>query len=96
MTKISPCGTKLIVEPVAAETFTTEGNIELVNLDLSEGIIVEVGSHLKDVFKKGDRIIYPTGTKATTIPYLDKPHLFLDGRPPSDGGDVWAVVTQDK
>lgn len=101
MTKLQPLGSKLIVLPVKnEEPNITSGGIETVDMELSAAIVVEVGAGVADVFNKGDKVIFPK-TRGTSKLYQGKPHLFLDGMPPNEGGDVWAkevieIISKDK
>ena len=101
MTRLQPLGSKLIVLPVKnEEPNVTSAGIETVEMELSVATVVEVGTDVADIFKKGDRVIFPK-TRGTSKLYQGKPHLFLDGMPPNEGGDVWAkevieIISKDK
>jgi len=102
--RIQPMGTKLIVLPLN-ETMNqlSEGGIEMVNLILEKGKVVEVGTELKDVYKEGDIVIYPE-KRGTAQPYQKKNMIWLDGKPFSSFnacGDIYGVekeenIPQDK
>lgn len=92
--KIQPMGTKLIVFPIDKQNEISESGLELVNLVLQYGEIIEVGLEVMDVYKKGDIIIYPA-ERGNTQHYQKKNMLWLDGKPFTSGGDVWAIVTDE-
>lgn len=92
--KLQPIGTRLLVLPIEKENFKTEANIEVVDTELAYFEVVEVGTDVQDVFKKKD-IVICLKTTGTSQFYNHKPHLWIDGRPGNQGGDVWAIVKED-
>lgn len=96
MIRLQPIGSKLLVLPITnEENSKTEGGLEMVELEFSRGTIVEVGTGVTDVFKKGDVVIFPK-QRGTTKMYQGQQHLWIDGQPVSSGGDVWAIEIEDK
>lgn len=93
MIKLQPQGTKLIVHPIPMDNFITETNIEIVNLELAMGEILEVPNELAEIYTKGDKVLFSKGA-GMTIPYDRKPCLFLDGRG-QPFGDILAIVTNE-
>lgn len=61
-----------------------------MEIELSKATVVEVGSDVIDVFKKGDVVIFPK-TRGVSKPYKGQTHLFIDGLPPNQGGDCWGI-----
>ena len=96
MTRIMPLGSKILCLPITEEkNHTTGGGIELVEIELAKATVVEVGTGVTDVFKKGDIVIYPK-SRGTSKPYKGQTHIFLDGNPVTSGGDVWALEIEEK
>ena len=92
--KYSPLGTKLLILQLPRENHKTEAGIEVVQADLDEGEIVEVGSDVQDVYKKGDIILYSKEAGQGEF-YNGKTHLWIDGRAIDKGGDVVAIVSEE-
>lgn len=90
---IKPVGNKLIVLELPEEDYVSDGGIGIVNLTLSKAVVIEVSDYLKDVYKQGDKIIFPKGS-GNEMPYKGKPHKFINGQQ-FPQGDVWAIVTED-
>lgn len=96
MTRIQPLGSKLLVLPITGEEdYITEGNIVVVDTELSRAVVVEVGADVTNVFKKGDVVIFPK-SRGTSKHYQGKPHLWIDGQPVNSGGDVWGLEVEEK
>lgn len=93
MIKLQPQGTKLIVHEMPMDNFVTEGNIEIANLELAMGEVLEVPNELAEIYAKGDKVLFSKGA-GMTIPYDRKPCLFLDGRG-QPNGDVIAKIIND-
>jgi co-chaperonin GroES (HSP10) len=95
MTRLQPLGSKILVIPITGqENHTTKYGIELVEVELSRASVVEVGTGVSEIFKKGDIVIFPK-SRGTAKHYQGKPHLFIDGNPVNNGGDVWAIETTE-
>jgi len=91
--KITPVGTKLLVLPLPKEENTFEAGIIAVDFALDKGEVLEVPEYLKNIYKKGDVVLYPQSTGITY--FYDKKHcLFLNGQEYPQG-DIWAIVTND-
>jgi len=91
MIKLKPQGAKLIVHPIEKETFKTESGLEIVQLDLQEGEVMEVSDELKEIYKVGDIVLYPKGA-GLGIMYQKKSCLFLSGEG-NNKGDIIALIT---
>jgi len=90
-TKLEPQGVKIIVEELAKDYAETAGGITMVDSQLAYGKIVEISSQFKDVYKKGDTVVYPKGA-GVNIPYLGKAHIVLNGEG-HPMGDIWFIET---
>ena len=90
MQKITPVGQKLIVFPLPKETLTTENNIVVMDNELDNGEIIEVSDELKDLYKPGDVVIYPSGA-GLTIHYNKKACLWI-----TSNLDIWGILTDEK
>lgn len=88
--KLIPQGTKLLVLPLSTENKKSEGGLEIVNTELSEGEVVEISKELSEIYKKGDVVLYQKGTGVSQM-YKHKPHLWIDGKG-APHGDVWSIV----
>lgn len=94
MQKFIPVGTKLLVEP-CGDLNQVIGSLEIVNLTLQKGKIIEVSPDFK-MYKKGDVIVYPSNAPdASSMPYNGISCVWLDGRPASDGGHVWFIIESE-
>ena len=60
MDKFKPQGSKLLVEPIERSNFVGSSGIEVVNLTLSYGKVVEIPPMFEGVYAKGDLVCYPT------------------------------------
>lgn len=91
---IEPIGVQLIVLPKPkAHEEVSGSNIVMVNVELEEGEIVEVSSYLKDIYKKGDTVIFPK-KRGIPIPYKGSLHFFMNGNEYPQG-DILAIVRED-
>ncbi len=93
--KLKPIGSKLLIEPKEKENFKTEGGIEIVQNELSEGTIIEVSEGFESLYKVGDTILY-NADAGKPQPYNGKQCQWIDGRAISGGGDVWAVILKSE
>ena len=91
--KITPVGTKLLVLPLPKEENTFEAGIIAVDFALDKGEVLEVPEYLKNIYKKGDVVLYPA-TTGTTYFYNKSHCLFLNGQEYPQG-DIWAIVTNN-
>lgn len=92
MIKLKPQGVKLIVHPIEKENFKTEGGLEIVQMDLQEGDVMEVSDELKDIYAVGDIVLYPKGA-GLGVMYQKKSCVFLSGEG-NGRGDIIAIVTE--
>lgn len=74
---IKPVGNKLLIEMIKKEDETSEGGVVLSNFTLSEGRIVAISDHLKNVYKVGDIVLYPD-KKGIEEAYGGKIYKWLD------------------
>lgn len=90
-----PVGKKILVLPRPKEDHhTTESGLAIVDVNLSEGVIVAVGNEVKDIYKEGMVIIYSKGSGVGQF-YQGKAHLWISG----EGhpiGEVWAIIEAEK
>ena len=91
MQVIKPVGQKLIVHELPQETTETESGILVMDLQLTNGEIVEVSDELSEVYKVGDVVIFPKETGIALPHYKKKTCLWLNAQT-----DVWGVVTENK
>jgi len=94
MITLQPQGTKLIVKPIPMDKFVTESDIEIPNLDMEMGEVMEVSEEHKDIYQKWDKVLYSKGA-GMGISYKKSICLILDGTG-SPKGDVIAIVKDDK
>lgn len=94
MVKLKPQGTKIIVQTMMEEQKLTEGGIIAVDFSLEKGEIVEVGTEVEKIYKKGDIVLFPEGS-GHSLNYQKKSCKWLDGRP-FPNGDVWALEFEEK
>ena len=88
--KLKPLGNKILVVPVKKENYITETNIELVDNSLATAEVVEFSDEFADVYKKGDVILYSSGS-GISQQYNGKTHLWLNGNG-APNGEVWAII----
>lgn len=92
---LQPVGKKILVLPKPKEDHhKTKSGLAIVDVNLSEGVIVAVGNEMKDVYKEGDVVIYSKNSGVGQF-YQGKAHLWLDG----DGapqGSIWAIIGKEK
>lgn len=90
-----PVGKKILVLPKPKEDHhKTESGLAVVDVNLSEGIIVAIGHEIKDIYKEGDVIIFSKNSGIGQF-YQGKAHLWMSG----EGhpiGDVWAIISEEK
>lgn len=91
---ITPVGTKLLVFPTEMKEHVTDTQIVVVQNDLRAATVIEVGTEVKNVYKKGQVVIYPKNTGVGQM-YRGKAHFWLDGRPVNSGGDVWGIIENE-
>jgi co-chaperonin GroES (HSP10) len=94
--KIQPTGQKLIVLPLEKKEEKVDSLYipETANASLSEGVVVEVGDAVSGLYKKGDKIIFPSGAGVGMM-YEGKPHLWLDGGDSKTLSQVWGIIGKD-
>lgn len=94
MIKLKPQGTKIIVQTMLEEYKKTEGGIIAVDFTLEKGEVIEVGTEVEKIYKKGDIVLFPEGS-GHSLNYQKKSCKWLDGRP-FPLGDVWALEVEEK
>lgn len=94
MVKLKPQGTKIIVQTILEEHKVTEGGIIAVDFSLEKGEIVEVGTEVDHLYKKGDVVLFPEGV-GQSLNYQKKSCKWLDGRS-FPAGDIWALEIKEK
>lgn len=93
MIKLQPQGTKIIVQTMIEDLKKTEGGIFAVDFTLERGEIVEIGTEVSHLYKKGDIVLFPEGV-GESINYQKKSCKWLDGRGFPEGS-IWAIVTEE-
>lgn len=88
--KLEPQGTKILVLPLETKHAETEGGLTIVDTELTEGEIAEVSAELSEIYKKGDKILFPKAAGTSQF-YNHKAHLWLNGTG-APMGDVWAII----
>lgn len=95
MNKIVPQGNVILVVPVSTDVSFTEGTeLQLIS-NLKTAEIVELSKNFDGIYKPGDKVLIAEKSGVEHL-YKGKLHLFIDGRGMYDGGDVWAVTTEEK
>ena len=94
MITLQPQGDKIIVLPIKSENFKTASGLEVVEMELSEGEVIEVSTDLSHIYTKGDIVLFPKGA-GNSVMYQKKLCLFLNGTG-APKGDIWSIVTKDK
>lgn len=92
--KLKPQGRLILVLPSKEKNHITDSNIEIVQSELSEGVIIDYSEEFEGIYKKQQEIIFPE-KRGTSIFYNGKPHIYLNG----DGypkGDVMFMIEDDK
>ena len=96
--RIQPVGQKLLVSPLKKVEEKLDSNIviaETVNADLTEGIVEEIGDAVQHLYKKGDKVLFPTG--AGQGQFLNGKHyLWLDGGDDKTLSNIWGIVVKDE
>jgi len=93
--KIKPVGSKIIVKSIESKETETLAGIVVMDFELERGIVVEVSKEYSDRYTEGDIVIYPKGSGITLPNYKKTNHIWLDGRPSNEGGDIWGIETQE-
>ena len=93
--RLIPQGSTLIVFPQETKNFVTEGNIELIQTKLSEGIVVEVSKDYEDIYKIGQTVVYSSESGFPHV-YKGKQCLIIDARSIDNAGHVWFTVIDDE
>lgn len=89
---IQPVGKKILVLPKPKEEHhKTESGLTVVDVTLSEGVVVAVGREIKDVYKEGDVIIFSKNAGVGQF-YQGKAHLWLDGEG-APQGSIWGIIS---
>ncbi len=92
--RLQPLGSKLLIAPREKTNHRTEAGIEIVQNELAEGVIIEVSDEFKAFFNPGDVVLYSMGAGNGEY-YKGQSCMWIDGRSPDKGGDVWAVCLED-
>jgi len=90
---LQPIGLKLLVLPIQTENYKTESGLEIVGNILEEGEVVAVSDFLKDIYSKGDIIVYPKDSGSPYF-YNGQNYKVLNGQEMPQG-DVWFIKTKD-
>ncbi len=90
---INPQGNMILVEKIDKPDFITTSGIIAVSNELVYGKIVEFAQAFKDIYKKDDIVIFPSGAGVGEN-YNGKPCLWLNGNGASDG-EIWGIVTNE-
>lgn len=93
--RLEPLGSKILIEPREKTNHKTEAGIEIVQNELAEGEVIEVSEEYKQFFAPGDVILYSMSAGNGEY-YKGKSCMWIDGRSVSSGGDVWAIIHDDK
>lgn len=94
MVKLIPQGTKIIVQSVLEEHKESNNGIIAVDFSLEKAEVVEVGTEVSHLYKKGDIVLFPEGS-GESLNYQKKSCKWLDGRP-FPAGAIWAIETEEK
>ncbi|MES2287401.1 MAG: hypothetical protein V4547_17035 [Bacteroidota bacterium] len=94
MYKLEPQGTKIIIQTLLEEEKKTDSGIIAVDFSLEKGIILEVGTDVKELYKVGDTVLFPEGA-GHSLNYQKKSCKWLDGRS-YPHGDIWAKEIEEK
>jgi co-chaperonin GroES (HSP10) len=84
---VQPIGNKFIVLP-SEKKEEVSGSIivpETANANLSEGVVVEATVEFEHLVKKGDRVVFSTGSGVGYF-YQGKPHIILQIN------EIWGIV----
>lgn len=85
-----PVGSKMLIKAKKINNFKTEGNIEIIQNDLSTGEVVEVSDEYKDLYPIGTVVVY--SASAGIAPPFNPKLLIIDCRSISMGGDLWFIT----
>lgn len=80
MTTLKPIGKRVIIEPVAAETFTSSGLVipDLAQEAPQEAIVIAVSSEIEDAdVKVGDKVIF-SKYGGTSVSVGSKTYLVIE------------------
>ena len=86
---VIPVGNKILVKQLKGKEEKSSGGLTLVNSSLVEAEVVSVSQAWINVFKKGDKILYPEKKGVAHI-FGGEPYLFLDADP--NLGEVYAII----
>jgi chaperonin GroES len=94
MSSIKPVGNKILVLPIEKKEEVIGAIIipGTVNAQLQEGEVVAVSDQVKDLYKKGDIVLYAE-KKGVAQLIKNKPHLWLDTEP--NLGEIYGIVTPE-
>ena len=92
--KIKPVGAKLLVKHLEEANTISVGGIEIVQLTLMMAEVMEVGTDVEDIYKKGDVVIVPK--EAGIYQFYDKEHCRWINGTSAPIGDVWGKSVEDK
>ncbi len=93
MSKITPVGSRIIVAPLPKANFKTEAGIDITE-ELDRGKVIEVSEELKDLYKKGDVVMYSEGAGVAQY-YKQQQCLWLNGEG-QPRGDIWGTIENEK
>ena len=85
--KINPVGNKILVKHLASNHHESKGLV-IVESDLSEGEVVEVSKDLEDIYKVGDKILYPRHN-GIALQYHNESCVWLNTN------EIWGIITEE-
>jgi len=92
MKKFIPQGTNIIVLPLPKEPRSTESGLHIVDNVLAKAKVMEVGTELSEIYKKGDIVIYPENVGIFQY-YKQQECLWLNGKGYPEG-NVIAIIKE--
>jgi len=97
MVKVKPEGAMLIVFPLPKTETETESGIKVMDFELLRGEVIEVSDEWSNKYKKGDVVLFPDSEGiGKTFTYQKRLCLWINGKPFTEGGDVWGKIIEDK
>lgn len=96
---IQPVGQKVLVLPLKKQEEKVNETSEIilaetVNANLSEGIVEAVGESVSKIYKKGDKVLFPSGAGAGQF-LNGKHYLWLDGGDDKVLSNIWGIVEKE-
>lgn len=96
MEKLIPTGHMILVKPLGRQNSVTKGGVELVNLTIERGEVVEVpiGDNYPNIYKRKDNVLYSKGGGHVQR-YNGEDCVWLNAKGYPEG-DIWAIIEDDK